>query len=103
MKDIAGKRKHFDLCRHCGKRKANRGRGLCGGCHGCSSTRRVCEPPGRDCSGGRGLMESMVEPVVSPSPTLALPGTEAKILEMQRRVANGLKMYSGEDGKPDCR
>jgi len=73
-------------CRHCGRSKVNRPRGLCWSCY---YTRGVKERyPSTSKYANRGLGSFSSNAVQPPVPTTAAPGTAEKLAVMETRIRN---------------
>lgn len=80
-------------CQHCQQAKASRPRGLCWTCYYTVGVRELYAGSASK-SAHRGVGTSGK---VLPAPTEALPGTEEKICELQRRAAANELLFHPED------
>lgn len=77
------------VCRHCGKFKNVRNRGLCWSCYyGTPEVRGLYESGHPSARRGHGSADR--EPA---EPTTALPGSAEKITVLERRAANGERLW----------
>lgn len=75
-------------CRHCGRGCYHKAYRLCSGCWSAAEVRAQYAPPTND-------------PPAPAAPTLALPGSAAKVAELaQRRAAGHALWHSGDAGLP---
>lgn len=87
------------ICRHCGKVKVNRPRGLCWSCYYSPGVRALY--PSTSKFARRGI-EDLDGPVALPSiPTDALPGTEEKVAVLEERARLGVSLWHPEDVTAD--
>ncbi len=82
------------VCRHCGRRRANRARGLC---WTCSTNPEIREQYPSRTANPNGLGSGRWYAPLPPSPTRARPGTAAKLRVLEARAAAGLSLFHPED------
>lgn len=93
-------RRHTDAegnrikCRHCQKRKAIRPRGLCWGCYYRPGVRDLYPSTSKFARKGVGQRNSRWG---KDAPTEADPGSEEKLLTLERRAAQGLGLFQEGD------
>lgn len=75
--------KPLACCRHCGRAKVNRPRGLCWSCYYTQGVRERYPSTSKHARRGLGQFESTVQPLV---PTTAPPGTLEKLAVMEMRI-----------------
>ena len=98
---LAGAAASGPVCIHCRRHKRTRPRGLCRSCHEDRGIRRQYPPISPH---GRRMPSFMDTVGPRPAPrtgTVAPPGSAAKILELQERVARGLSPFSPLDRPMD--
>lgn len=86
------------LCRHCGRPRVNRPRGLCWSCYYAPGIREnypVLPSPGNR----RGVGNDMNFHAPLPAPTGARPGTAAKCEILGQRAINGENLWHPDDAK----
>lgn len=88
---------HMTLCRHCGRGKINRPRGLCWNCYYKPGVKELY-PAKFFPQLGLGVGES-ISPL--PIPTRALPGTAAKLAVLLERVKNRQALFHPLDAQYD--
>ena len=80
-------------CQHCHQSPASRPRGLCWTCYYTAGVRELyAGSPSKSAHRGVGTSGKVL-----PAPTEALPGTEEKIRELQRRAAAGEFLFHPAD------
>ncbi len=86
------------LCRHCQTRQARYARGMCWTCYQDRDIRGLypLAPMKRD-AGRRGLGRENKTGALPAEPTNAQPGTEAKIVVLMARVAQGVALWHPDD------
>lgn len=91
---------HTGKCRHCGRERAVRTRGLCRPCYKTASIRRQyhCLTSGPS-SWGFGHVAPQQE--IPPVPTQARCGTSAKLAVLMERVQAGVGLWHPNDGLPE--
>lgn len=77
-------------CRHCGRGKVNRPRGLCWTCYYTPGIREL--HPSTSKFASRGVAD-FCGPGKLPEPTTALPGTPEKIRVLRERAAAGQRLW----------
>jgi hypothetical protein len=87
------------LCRHCGRVKANRPRGLCWSCYYQPGLRE--RYPSTSKFAHRGVDDYVGWAVEPPEPTNALPGSPEKVAIMERRARLGLALWHPKDAPMD--
>ncbi|MSR32472.1 MAG: hypothetical protein EXR99_13315 [Gemmataceae bacterium] len=79
------------LCRSCNRTRANRPRGLCYSCYYKPEVRERFPSTSKFAQRGKGIGVEGLK--LSLEPTLALPGTEAKMLILMERLARGEELF----------
>lgn len=87
------------MCRHCGKVKANRPRGLCWSCYYKPGVRD--QYPSTSKFGRRGIDDFNGWPVEPPEPTNALPGSSEKVAILEQRARLKLALWHPQDAPMD--
>lgn len=89
------------MCLHCRKRSAReRPRGLCCFCYGDPFIRAAYPFGGNQNFGRKGVGSDIGGGYAQPAEASeALPGTEDKMLEMQRRAAQGVSLFHQRDAR----
>jgi hypothetical protein len=87
------------LCRHCGRVKANRPRGLCWSCYYQPGLRE--RYPSTSKYAHRGVNDFAGWAVEPPEPTNALPGSPEKVDILERRARMGLSLWHPNDAPMD--
>lgn len=82
-------------CRHCGRDKVNRPRGLCWACYYRDGVRE--QYPSESKFGRRGVLDSPGKVRIPLAATMAEPGSEAKIAVMQQRAEDGTELHHPDD------
>jgi hypothetical protein len=88
------------LCRHCGRFRVNRPRGLCWSCY--------YKPGLRDCYPStskfarRGVGNSCERVLMPPFPTTALPGTPEKVAVLEQRAQMHQALWHPADAPMDA-
>jgi len=82
------------MCRHCGRAKVCRPRGLCWSCYYRPGVRDLYPSTSKFVRRGCGVTGSGT---LSRRPTAAQPGTPEKIRVLQRRAAAGLSLWHPRD------
>ncbi len=85
-------------CRACGRVLSVRCRGLCAGCYGDPGTRERFPTVSKYAFQGPAQTG---EGLGSPDPTRARPGTEAKVVELERRVVSRQELWHPRDATAD--
>jgi hypothetical protein len=81
----------MQLCRHCGKTKCNRPRGLCWSCYYRPGIRDLYPSTSKFARRGVGLFHRHAP--LPPFPTTALPGSLEKIAILEERARLGVALW----------
>jgi hypothetical protein len=84
-------------CRHCGRAKVNRPRGLCWTCYYRPGVKD--RYPSESKFARRGLGNNVQELPLPASPTTAVPGSPAKLAVMQERAKAGVALWHPADAE----
>lgn len=89
------------ICKHCGKNKVNRPRGLCWSCYYTPGVKDQHPSTSKYARRGRGNLTG--DAPMPLAPTLATPGSEEKIRVLEERVRRGESLWHPSDakGNPD--
>jgi ribosomal protein L37E len=87
------------LCRHCGRVRVNRPRGLCWSCYYTPGIRE--RYPSYSKFARRGLGIGGGHPPLPPTPTSARPGTPEKVRVMEQRARNHQSLWHPDDAPMD--
>ena len=82
------------MCRHCGVKKANRPRGLCWAFYYASGVRELYPSASNFV---RRILEDFIGRAKLSEPTTELPGTEEKLVVMQRRASAREAIFHPKD------
>ena len=85
------------LCRHCQKVRSNRPRGLCWSCYYSPGVRDMY--PSTSKYARRGVSDFNGQTEVAAQPTLALPGSEDKVVVLAERARLGLSLWHPKDAR----
>lgn len=92
--------KQRKLCVHCGKRVANRPRGLCWPCFYCPAVRKLHKPIGKHGRAGARSWEDDADPKGPPlEPTSTLPGTKERIAALRKRHSRRRELWHAQDAR----
>lgn len=83
------------LCRHCGKHKPNRPRGLCWSCYYRPGLRE--QYPSTSKYARRGIADFNGRSLTPPMPTHALPGTAEKVAILEQRARMKVALWHPDD------
>jgi len=87
------------MCRHCGKVKPNRPRGLCWSCYYRPGVRDQYPSTSKFARRGIGCLNDW--PLDPPEPTLALPGTPEKVAILEERARLKQALWHPKDAPMD--
>ena len=89
-------------CRHCGKARVNRPRGLCWSCYYRPGVRDLY--PSTSKFARRGVRDFNGRVALPPMPTKAMPGTPAKVAVLEERARLGQALWHPLDARfnPDA-
>jgi hypothetical protein len=87
------------LCRHCGRAKVNRPRGLCWSCYYTPGLRD--RYPSTSKFGRRGIGDFNGKVPLPPEPTSALPGTPEKVSVLEQRARRRQALWHPGDASLD--
>jgi hypothetical protein len=88
------------LCRHCGRNRVNRPRGLCWSCYYTPGLR--AQYPSTSKFAQRGLDDFNGPALLPPRPTGARPGSPEKVAILQQRAQMRLSLWHPEDAPMDA-
>lgn len=87
----------LDCCRHCGRKRVYRPRGLCWSFYENLDVRSQYEPLNKYGKRGRRGHDARNGAYLSAEPTEDLPGTEGKVQTMEERAARGEGLFHPRD------
>ena len=87
------------ICRHCSKNKVNRPRGLCWSCYYTAGVKEMYPSTSKYARRGEGNFNG--DAPLSALPTLASPGSAAKLAVLAERVKMKLSLWHPKDAKHD--
>jgi hypothetical protein len=87
------------ICRHCGKAKCNRPRGLCWSCYYAPGVRDHYPSTSKFARRGVGCANNW--PLDPPEPTTALPGTPEKVAVLEERARRQQSLWHPQDAIMD--
>ncbi len=87
------------LCRHCQKTRSNRPRGLCWSCYYTPGVRE--EYPSTSIFARRGVSDRNGRVQLPPEPTIASPGSAAKVAILEARARLGVALWHPLDAPMD--
>jgi hypothetical protein len=88
------------LCRHCGKVRSNRPRGLCWSCYYTPGVRERFPSTSKFARRGVGNFNGRTP--LPPCPTGALPGTPEKVAVLEERAHQGVSLWHPLDACADA-
>src|SRR5437588_11408350 len=87
-------------CRHCGRNRVNRPRGLCWSCYYTPGVRERYPSTSKFARRGVGDFNGRAE--VAPEPTSAPPGSAEKVRVLEERARLGLSLWHPMDAPMDA-